>query len=565
MGGHAFKGLYCPRISPDVYNKAKAQATAALQTVFAQVVVPTEMPGKDDYGDVDFLVCEPLHYRHNTTIDDFPWQSTVRLVKEVLDTTHGRRGYLTPDCMYFAIDAPHGEKSCFIQIDVKVCFKPELYTWSHFELNYASNSKMIGSMAKPLGLTIDPEGIHIRVEEIEETNFPGSMVWISRDPKDALRVVGLDRRILNAGFKTKDEIYEHFASSLLFHPGHFAARLAEEKYNERLEDRAPYWTPFIKEWVPEHYPGYCLIQRTTEIEQNDGRADEHVEEDLQVWYKRTRAALRDKVFTMFPHIATEYYTKRAAWLKEREEQKLRDLITKAISTGTNEWTDYVPHMDAVVRHPQFTTPNLLHVEIGEMTPPSTPPLTPSLSIATMSTGLNSPVLPASSFFPLFTPTLLQDTPLYIDALPRTPPVSFTPHPPPPNMSPAAKLLCLFRWTLFNPETGTPFLATTPREKDFQMLWTDAVFVGAADEVLVQWARDTWWCAWVRQAAVNYVGMWKRRFAKEDDKKKAKGLEEDVESGEKMLGTEAVVNGGGERVVKVKRRLAKLNEGLMTAA
>ena len=46
MGGHAFKGLYCPRISPAVYNKVKAQATAALQTIFAQVVVPTEMPCK---------------------------------------------------------------------------------------------------------------------------------------------------------------------------------------------------------------------------------------------------------------------------------------------------------------------------------------------------------------------------------------------------------------------------------------------------------------------------------------------------------------------------------------
>ena len=107
--------------------------------------------------------------------------------------------------MYFAIDAPHGEENYFVQIDVKVCFNPELFRWCHFELNYASNSKIIGSMVKPLGLTIDPEGMHIRVKEVEETNFHGSMVWISKDPKDALRVVGLDRRILNAGFKSKDE------------------------------------------------------------------------------------------------------------------------------------------------------------------------------------------------------------------------------------------------------------------------------------------------------------------------------------------------------------------------
>ena len=46
MGGHAFKNLYCPRINPNVYCKVKAQATIALHTVFAHVVVPTEMPKK---------------------------------------------------------------------------------------------------------------------------------------------------------------------------------------------------------------------------------------------------------------------------------------------------------------------------------------------------------------------------------------------------------------------------------------------------------------------------------------------------------------------------------------
>jgi hypothetical protein len=46
MGGHAFKGLYCPRVSPSVYDKVKAETKTALQTIFAQVVVPTEMPGK---------------------------------------------------------------------------------------------------------------------------------------------------------------------------------------------------------------------------------------------------------------------------------------------------------------------------------------------------------------------------------------------------------------------------------------------------------------------------------------------------------------------------------------
>jgi hypothetical protein len=107
--------------------------------------------------------------------------------------------------MYFAIRAPGDNNDFWVQVDVKVCFKPDMFEWETFELNYASNSKMLGSMVKPLGLTIDPEGLHIRVEEMEETNFPGSMVRISKDPRDVLRVMGLDRRIVDAGFKTKDE------------------------------------------------------------------------------------------------------------------------------------------------------------------------------------------------------------------------------------------------------------------------------------------------------------------------------------------------------------------------
>jgi hypothetical protein len=205
MGGHAFHDLYCPRIPAEVYNNVKRQTTTALQQVFSHVVVPTEMPGKEDYGDIDFLVAGSLYSPNSTNIENFNWSSTIFALKHALHTVHGRRGFLNPDCMYFAIRAPGHEDEFWVQVDVKVCFKPELFEWQTFELNYASNSKMIGSMVKPLGLTIDPEGLHVRVEDVEETNFPGSMVWVSKDPGDVLRITGLDRRILDAGFETKDE------------------------------------------------------------------------------------------------------------------------------------------------------------------------------------------------------------------------------------------------------------------------------------------------------------------------------------------------------------------------
>jgi hypothetical protein len=31
------------------------------------------------------------------------------------------------------------------------------------------------------------------------------MVWISKDPRDVLRITDLDRSIVDAGFKSKDE------------------------------------------------------------------------------------------------------------------------------------------------------------------------------------------------------------------------------------------------------------------------------------------------------------------------------------------------------------------------
>lgn len=133
------------------------------------------------------------------------WKGTVDLVKLALDTEHGRRGYKAPDTMFFAVPSSREDNTYWIQVDLKVCFKKEMFEWEVFRSNYASGSKILGSILKPLGLVIDPEGIHIRVKGLEDENNANSMVWLSRDPKDLLRIMRLDRRILEAGFETKQE------------------------------------------------------------------------------------------------------------------------------------------------------------------------------------------------------------------------------------------------------------------------------------------------------------------------------------------------------------------------
>lgn len=45
-------------------------------------------------------------------------------------------------------------------------------------------------------------------------------------------------------------VYEHLASSWLFHPAHFSARLAEDKYVDRVEERSAAWTYFVQRVAP---------------------------------------------------------------------------------------------------------------------------------------------------------------------------------------------------------------------------------------------------------------------------------------------------------------------------
>lgn len=117
------------------------QTAAALQTIFAHVVVPIEMPEKDDYGDIDFLVAGLYHSPSSTTMDNFNWTGAVSTIKSVFNTSHGRRGVLNPGCMYFAVPAPGLEDKFWIQVDVKVCFKPELFKWERLSTTMRATAR----------------------------------------------------------------------------------------------------------------------------------------------------------------------------------------------------------------------------------------------------------------------------------------------------------------------------------------------------------------------------------------------------------------------------------------
>jgi hypothetical protein len=265
--------------------------------------------------------------------------------------------------------------------------------------------------------------------------------------------------------------------------------LQDEKFVKHLEERSAPWTHFLIEWLPKQHPSYHITNQDT---------------PLLEWYKSSRAAMRDKVFTLLPCIAAEYYAKRAAYLNKVEEQRLREVLMQAIPINREGWSE------------DFPLPHIIFK--SEM--PATPPMRPkmpngkpkSISVldAVLGDQLSPSYTPQLSISPLedlsYISTKFLETPLYLTPLPRDPPLSFTAHPPAATMSLEAKLLCIERWTLFSPSTGLPYLAREPREKKFEMCWSEH---GVCDDVLIAWVKEMWWGIWVRQALVNYVGTFMR--------------------------------------------------------
>lgn len=64
MGGKAFAAMLLeskfPRMSHARYNALKAQVLERLQPLYGRVGVPREAPQKADYGDLDFIVVDPV-------------------------------------------------------------------------------------------------------------------------------------------------------------------------------------------------------------------------------------------------------------------------------------------------------------------------------------------------------------------------------------------------------------------------------------------------------------------------------------------------------------------------
>ncbi|KZV86998.1 hypothetical protein EXIGLDRAFT_697947 [Exidia glandulosa HHB12029] len=206
MGGNAFAelapGASFPRMSPEVYNALKATMLARLALLFAHVAVPREAPEKDDYGDLDLIVAEPLGAR----------EVPLELLKDTLGAVLAIGGSTSN----FAVPMPDGPPDTYVQVDVIKCGTVDKFERVMFFHAYGDLGMILGLIARSYGLSLGHNGLKIVVGSAEDGE-PHSFS-LSADFQHIMRFFALDLTLWQAGFATQRAIFDWVRTSRLFHP-----------------------------------------------------------------------------------------------------------------------------------------------------------------------------------------------------------------------------------------------------------------------------------------------------------------------------------------------------------
>ena len=263
MGGSAFPSYNTPRLSHAEYYALRERITALLSGFYAKIVCPPEAPSKLTHGDLDLLVCTPL--------SEFTSQTLASALGAVAAT---KPSTTTSYCVPLAA-AAHAPCSAaaeggaaaapparFAQVDLLLVAAEPALPWTLFTRSYGDMQQILGLLQRPLGLTSNDVGLHVRVPEIERAgNRKAAMLLLSGDVGCMLEFLGLDEEAVRRGFGSDDEVFEWCLRGRFWGEGVVAALLEERSGErngamhagdrERLRKRDMF-RRFVDEFLPSH-------------------------------------------------------------------------------------------------------------------------------------------------------------------------------------------------------------------------------------------------------------------------------------------------------------------------
>ncbi|KIW07053.1 uncharacterized protein PV09_01944 [Verruconis gallopava] len=267
MGGKVFTDLRVPRLPHELYHHVRIHCQKALRDFYVDVLSPPEAPDKPDHGDIDFLVARPIlsPIEPDDVASSFGALKHKRIPNS--KTTH------------YAVPLP-GREHEFAQVDVHVCSEGHFH-WEAFLHAYGDMMQILGVLNRPIGLTANEKGLHIRVREIEAKNRKRAMVFLTSDPHVAMRFLRLDVDAYEAGFQSNEQIYRWCFQGELYSEPIMLATTSNDRSRLRKRDM---FTTCLQDWLPAHRQELFPPTR-------------------RIW---TRDEVRDKALEWFPDAQRKY-------------------------------------------------------------------------------------------------------------------------------------------------------------------------------------------------------------------------------------------------------------------
>ena len=319
MGGKAFNPtLRTPRMPPATYHALLSKYISVLSKHYVHVGSPREAPERTSHGDIDILVCTPIH---NSPPD------TATLTK-ILNAT---KSIAAKPATLFAVPYPSDwpsdeEGENHIQLDVERCDTVDKFNWMLFFNSLGDFWNILGTALRRYGLTANDHGLHLRVREIETENKQHALISLTSDPGDILEFLGLDVEEFNEGWSTLEEMYVFLAQHRFFRRDSYtrvhhldshssipngANGGGGTKEKKRIETRAVY-----RQFVDEFLPSWQDVGRKRV------RREEMLEFVLNRWGKRA-----------------EYEKKMNEWRKYMDEKPVKEEIRETGIVMEMRWAD----------------------------------------------------------------------------------------------------------------------------------------------------------------------------------------------------------------------------------
>ncbi|KAK6355125.1 hypothetical protein TWF696_004248 [Orbilia brochopaga] len=327
MGGSAFAslGLATPRMSPDTYLTLKKRYHDILATLYAHVTTPAEAPEKTSYGDIDFLVAEPLP-----------------LQKQKLDTVsrakHGAAGDIVTAAFgaeytisigatrsyAVRIDETSGgncgsDGKIYAQVDVHFCPSVENMRWMAFKHGYGDMWSILGMLARAKGLLADEVGLHLLIPEIEKRNKEVAKVELTRDVGETLAFFGLDEGVYCQGFDGMEGLFAFMRGCRFFEGRYFRRRewsTARDRKKVRKREMIRLWLEYVG----------------VSVEQNDGDGEEVEAEYVNGVDEEEETVTREQVLEE----ALEKFGKSAVYEEKLRSWRRNEQIDKVVRRVVGE-------------------------------------------------------------------------------------------------------------------------------------------------------------------------------------------------------------------------------------